>query len=147
MKVNHTARTLNADAFIIRDEDYITEKDTIASATLTFSKTHPENHHKNILVRDQDGAMHKAEEIWQNLLTEMINEETDMFQPRHWSWLKKKLYPLTHEKVRDFIPTPETIEIAIERHSAHLVERIRGMKGVYSANDAIVKAIDIVKNK
>lgn len=69
----------------------------------------------SILTRDQDGAMHKSEEIWQNLLTAMILEETNMFQPPHWSWLKKKLYPMTHEKVRDFIPQPETVKKVQQR--------------------------------
>ena len=66
------------------------------------------------MIKDQDAAAHKAEEIWQNFLTLMIEDGKDRFQPDDWKYLKKALYPFTHENVRDFIPQPESVEIAMQ---------------------------------
>jgi len=48
--------------------------------------------------------------------------------------------PQTRHQVEQFIQN------LLASHSALLAERISEMKGVYSAHDAIIKAIDIVKD-
>ena len=68
--------------------------------------------------RDQDGAMHKAEEIWNNLETAILMDKENKFPTftsLQWTQLKKYLYPVTHENIRDFIPQIESVEIAVKK--------------------------------
>ena len=58
-------------------------------------------------IASENASMHKAEEIWQNFLNHILKDDDGKmptFTSGQWSYLKKVLYPLTHENVRDFIP-------------------------------------------
>lgn len=57
------------------------------------------------------------EAIWQHLLDKIILDDGvfEVFTEGQWRYLKKVLYPLTHESVRDFIPSKTSIEMAYEQ--------------------------------
>lgn len=49
------------------------------------------------------------EQIWQSFIDELLldDKEFNSFDELQWRKLKKILYPLTHQEVRDFIPMEE----------------------------------------
>jgi len=50
--------------------------------------------------------MTPQEQIWQNFIDAALldDKEFKVFTEGQWRTIKKILYPLTHEEVRDFIP-------------------------------------------
>jgi len=50
--------------------------------------------------------MTPQEQIWQNFIDAVLldDKEFKVFTEGQWRTIKKILYPLTHEEVRDFIP-------------------------------------------
>lgn len=59
------------------------------------------------LPKQSDIAMNVSEQIWQDFTKALLKDEIkgfETFTDFQWRSLKKALYPMTHENVRDFIP-------------------------------------------
>lgn len=88
-------------------------------------------------IAGENASMHKAEEIWQNFTDQILRDDEKMavFSSTQWNYLKKVLYPLTHENVRDFIPQQPAIETA--QRIAREEERERMKELIEACGDSI----------
>jgi hypothetical protein len=99
--------------------------------------SHPEGHQAcdGCCTRNTTPANEWREEV------EIAMDEFDRKFLMDMSWINRPDFPLP---VQIWLRTTLTALLDTER--ARLVKEISEMKGVYSADDAIIKAIDIIKN-